>query len=125
MLLSLSACSCSRKGISVVTPGTESLKNVTFMFANQADATYRVDMERLAGFTTVLEHEDKRYVSSPIEVKKNRGSCTIRDVPPGDYELRIEILRLAIQMTVPVLPAREIRYEVEIGGFIVIRLTNQ
>ncbi len=62
------------------------------------------DMDRLEGFTLILEGEKGTYESDYIRTEGNTGKCRFKTpVPPGEYKLIIKILQM--QAKIPPVPA--------------------
>ncbi len=73
------------------------------------------NMDRLDGFVLVLEGSLGKYQSTPILTNGNKGNCKFsQPVPPGDYRLNMNILRMTTTLTVPELPKASLTMDMNI-----------
>jgi ABC-type amino acid transport substrate-binding protein len=80
------------------------------------------DMDRLEGFTIVLEGKGGTFESDYIRTEGNRGRCRFKTpVPPGEYELIIKILKMRAKIPpVPQEPKNSLAMSLKIGRDITV-----
>ena len=75
------------------------------------------NMDRLDGFVLVLQGPAGAYQSTPILTEGNKGNCRFsQPVPPGDYKLNMNILKLTTTVTVPDLPKNALAMTMNISA---------
>jgi hypothetical protein len=104
--------------VSLGPPRPDSPKTVTFRFTRSADTQFSLD--RIINSTVVLEQDGAKYVSSKIKIHDLEGICTIAEVPPGKYTLKIEYFKLSTTILIPERDIRAISFDVKIGSVFTI-----
>jgi ABC-type amino acid transport substrate-binding protein len=80
------------------------------------------DMSRLDGFELVLKGASETFQSTPIETTGNKGNCKfIRQVPPGDYMLNLNILKMEAKVSVPALAKPSLTMDMKIAQELTIQ----
>jgi hypothetical protein len=75
------------------------------------------NMDRLDGFVLVLHGNAGQYQSTSIRTEGNKGRCGFtKAVPPGDYELRMSVLRNPITVSVPEQPKASLTLDIKMGN---------
>ncbi len=75
------------------------------------------NMDRLDGFVLVLYGPKGQFQSTPILTEGNKGNCRFTTaVPPGDYQLKMSVLRNPISVPVPELEKTSLTLYINMGG---------
>ena len=88
---------------------------------NKQSGSGNWNMERLDGFQFVLKGANGTYQSTPILTEGNRGDCRFaQPVPPGDYTMNIDILKITSDVHVPEYPKKALSMTVNIASAVTI-----
>jgi ABC-type amino acid transport substrate-binding protein len=75
------------------------------------------DMDRLDGFDLVLYGPAGQYQSTSIRTEGNKGHCKFTNpVPPGEYKLKMSVLRTPTTVPVPELPKASLTMDIILGS---------
>jgi len=115
----------SRKVVAIGPSDANSPKTVTCTFVKTEDSPIRLD--RLDGFSAILEAAGAEYISTPIATDEEgmRGVCRWAKVPPGKYKLNLSRLGISQSVTIPAQNGRSVTIEFTFsqGGRLTVRIS--
>jgi hypothetical protein len=74
-------------------------------------------MDRLDGYQLVFEGTNGKFESTPILTEGNKGNCKFaKPLPPGDYKLNMNIIKLTKVVTVPDLAKTALTLDMKVSA---------
>ena len=75
------------------------------------------NMDRLDGYQLVFEGTNGRFESTPILTEGNKGNCKFtKPLPPGEYKLNMNIIKLTKVVTVPDLAKSALTLDMKVSA---------
>ena len=93
----------------------EAPKTVVFYFSAAQES--RFPLERLDGQKIkLLTSDDHGYQSTGIVIEDGHGTCKLENVPPGEYNLQMEVFKLTTTIRIPATSSKAISFDMRIGS---------
>ena len=100
-------------------PRPEAPKTVVFYFSLAPESHFpldRLDRQKI----TFLTSDDHGYQSTGIVIEDGHGTCKFENIPPGEYQLAMDIFKLKTTIRIPAISSQAVSFDMRFGSSISI-----